>query len=331
MKRLLLVALVPPPSDPSLASAFYGSILGDGWTVEGLRSQDDISDDVAAAMEFIVAPPPMKVDAGLFKRAPKLRLVQVPGHGFDHINLKDARAAGVPVCTVASSGAEAHTVAEMTILLVGVAMRRIIDADRAVREGKWGSLEMLQRGVFELAGKTFGIVGFGRIGYEVAKRARAFDMRVVYCNRGRAAPEVERQLELEYLELEALLAHSDIVSLHLPLTPQTRGLIGSRALSLMKPQAVLVNTARGPLVDAAALATALREGRIGAAAIDVFDPEPPLPDNPLRDAPNCVLSPHMGGVTAESVMRIIHAALANCQRVARGEPPRDVLGEDEAG
>ncbi len=325
---MLLVALVPPPSDPSLASAFYGAVLGDGWTVKGFAHADEIPTDVAGEMEFIVAPPPMRVDAHLFRRAPKLKLVQVPGHGFDHINLADARAAGVPVSTVASSGAEAHTVAEMTILLAGVASRRIVDGDVLVRDGGWGNLAMLQRGVFELAGKTFGIIGLGRIGREVAKRARAFDMRVLYHSAARAGAETEQHLGVEFRALDALLAESDIVSLHLPLTPQTRGLVGARALALMKPQALLVNTARGPLVDAAALATALREGRIGGAAIDVFDSEPPLPDNPLRTAPNCVFSPHMAGVTAESVMRILAAAVENCQRVARSESPRDVLGEE---
>ncbi len=324
----MLVALIPPPSDPSFAAAFYGSTLGDEWTVRGFGSQDDVPDAVAAAAEFVVAPPPVTVDARLITRAPKLKLIQIPGHGFDHINLADARAAGVPVATVASSGAEAHTVAEMTILLAGVAIRHIIDGDAAVRAGNWGNLVMLQRGVFELAGKTIGLIGLGRIGREVAKRARAFDMHVTYHDAVRADPAIEATLGVEFRELDALLSESDIVSLHLPLTAQTRGVIGARALALMKSQAVLVNTARGQLVDSEALATALREGRIGAAAIDVFDPEPPLPDNPLRHAPNCVLSPHMAGVTAESVMRIVAAALENCQRVARGEPPHDVLTEE---
>ncbi|MFQ5665557.1 MAG: NAD(P)-dependent oxidoreductase [Candidatus Binatia bacterium] len=327
---VLLVALIPPPSDPSLGSAFYGSLLGEGWTVKGFRGQDDIPDDVAAQVEFVVAPPPAAIDARLITRAPKLRLIQVPGHGVDHIHIEHARAAGVPVATVASSGAEAHTVAEMTILLAGVASRRIIDGDGLVRAGGWGNLGMLQHGVFELAGKTLGIVGFGGIGREVAKRARAFDMRVVYNNAARLEVATEAQLDVEFRDLDALLCESDIVSLHLPLTPQTRGLIGERKLSLMKRQAVLVNTARGALVDAAALAAALRAGRIGAAAIDVFDPEPPPADNPLRQAPNCVLSPHMAGVTAESVMRIVAAALDNCKRVARGEPPHDVQTEPDA-
>jgi phosphoglycerate dehydrogenase-like enzyme len=324
---VLLIGIVPPPSDPALAAAAYGGLLGEGWEVRAYNALADVPDEVAREAEFLVAPPPVEVDARFFRRAPRLRLVQVPGHGFDHVRLADAAAAGVPVATIASSGAEAHTVAEMAILLAGAASRRILDGDRAVREGRWGSLEMLRLGVFELAGKTMGLVGLGRIGREVARRARAFDMRVVYHDVVRPPPEVERELGVEFRPLEALLAEADVVSLHAPLTPETRGLINDRTLGLMKPTAVLVNTARGPLVDAQALARALRERRIRAAAIDVFDPEPPPPDHPLAGLEGVVLSPHMAGVTAESIMRIMAAALENCRRVARGEPPLDVVTE----
>jgi phosphoglycerate dehydrogenase-like enzyme len=327
---MLLVGLVPSSIDPSVAPELYGSFLGTDWTVRAFASQDTVPDEIAADMDALLASSPLTVDARLLRRAPKLKLIQVIGHGFDHVRLEDARTAGVPVCTIASSRAEAHTVAEMTILLAGVASRRVIDGDAFVRAGNWGQMAMLQRGVFELAGKTIGIIGFGHIGHEVAKRARAFDMRVLYHDRARSEVSAEQALGIEFRELDPLLSESDIVSLHVPLTPQTRGLIGTRALARMKSTAVLVNTARGPIVDAAALASALREGRLRAAAIDVFDAEPPRADDPLRQAPNCVFSPHVAGATAESVMRILAAALENCQRVGRGEPPHDVIGADEA-
>jgi phosphoglycerate dehydrogenase-like enzyme len=323
-----VIAIVPPPSDPSLASMAYGGMLGEGWDVDAFNSLADVPDDIAASAEFVVAPPGSgQLEAGFFRRAPALKLVQVPGHGFDHVNLADASAAGVPVATVASSGAEAHTVAEMAILLAGVASRRVLQGHRAVLEGRWGALAMLQDGVFELAGKTIGLVGLGRIGREVAKRARAFDMRVIYHDVFRISPEQEGEIGVEFRELDSLLGEADIVSLHAPLTPDTRGLIGERTLALMKPNAILVNTSRGPLVDAPALAKALREGKIRAAAIDVFDPEPPPPDLPLYELDNVVLSPHMAGVTGESILRIIAAALENCRRVARGEAPLDVVTE----
>ena len=306
----------------------YAGMLGEGWTVEGFNHIDDVTDAAASEAEFLVAPPGAgDVDARFFKRAPKLRLVQVPGHGFDHINVADASAAGVPVATVASSGAEAHTVAEMAILLAGVASRRVLPAHQAVLDGRWGTVAMLQGGVFELAGKTLGLVGLGRIGREVAKRARAFDMRVVYHDVFRLSPEDETATGVEFLSLEELLGEADIVSLHAPLTPDTRNLINETTLAQMKPNAVLVNTARGPLVDAAALAAALRAGTIRAAAIDVYDPEPPTSDNPLLGLDNVVLSPHMAGVTGESILRILAAALENCLRVGRGEAPLDVVTE----
>jgi phosphoglycerate dehydrogenase-like enzyme len=323
---MLVIAIVPPPSDPSLASVAYGGMLGEGWEVRGFNSIDDVPDDVAREAEFLVAPPGAgRVDAAFFARAAKLRFIQVPGHGFDHVDLADAAAAGVPVATVASSGAEAHTVAEMAILLAGVASRRVLQGHRAVLEGQWGALTMLQGGVFELAGKTIGLIGLGKIGREVAKRARGFDMRVIYTDVFRLPSEQEGEIGVEFRELDALLGESDIVSLHAPLTPETHGLINDRTLKLMKPNAVLVNTSRGPLVDAAALAAALREGTIRAAAVDVFDREPPARDNPLLGLDNVILSPHMAGVTGESIMRIIAAALQNVQRVARGEAPLDVV------
>lgn len=324
---MLLVAIVPPPADPSLASVAYGGMLGDEWRVVAFNDPRDVPDDVAADAEFLVVPPPAPIDAALLGRMPRLRLIQVPGHGFDHVDVAAATAAGVPVATVASSGAEAHTVAEMAILLAGAASRRILPGDRAVREGRWGTLTMLQGGIFELAGKTIGLVGLGRIGKEVAKRARAFDMRVIYTDVFRLPTEEEREIGVGFFALEALLGEADVVSLHAPLTPETRGLINERTLKLMKPTAVLVNTARGPLVDAAALAAALRNGTIRAAAIDVFDPEPPPEDLPLRDLENVVLQPHLAGVTGESILRIIAAALENCRRVARGDEPLDVLTE----
>lgn len=326
---MLLVALIAPPADPSIPARLYGGILGRGWAVRGFGAQDDVPDEVAAEMEFLAAGSPAVVNARLLRRAPKLKLIQVIGHGYEHVNLDDARAAGVPVATIASSGAEAHIVAEMTILLAGAACRAILEGDAATRRREWGQVTMLERGIVEMAGKTFGIIGLGAIGREVAKRARGFDMQVVYHDRERVDRGLEAKLGVEFRNFEALLAESDFVSLHVPLTAENERLIDARALALMKPNAVLINTARGQLVDGAAVATALHAGRLGAAAIDVFDAEPPHASDPLLHARRCVLSPHMAGVTAESLDRILRAALENCQRVARGEAPRDVITPPE--
>lgn len=320
------IALVQPPHEPAMAGMFFGALLGEGWEVAGYDSQGSVPDDVAAEAEFIIAAL-APVDGGLIKRCPNLRLIQVPGHGFEHVDLEAARAAGVPVATVASSGAEAHTVAEWAIVMAAAASRRLTEGHNAMKRGEFANVTLMQAGVFELAGKTIGIVGLGRIGREVAKRARGFDMRVVYHDAFRPAPDVERELGVEYRDLDALLQESDVVTLHVPQTSKTTALIGARELGLMKHEAILVNTSRGPVIDHDALVDALRDKRIRAAALDVHDPEPPPPDDPLLGLDNVTLSPHMAGVTAESLLRILQAAMANCNRVARGEQPLDVVEE----
>ncbi len=295
--------------------------------MKAFRDEAEVPDAVAAEADFLLAAAGARVTEAFISRAPRLRLIQVPGHGFDHVDLEAASRAGVPVATVASSGAEAGTVAEMALLLAGVAARRILDGDRMVKEGRWGQQEMLSLGVFELSGKTLGILGLGRIGRELARRARGFGMRLLYHDVVRPPREVEGELGVEWRSLEDLLAESDIVSLHLPLTEETRGIINERTIALMKPGAILVNTARGALLDSEAVARALREGRIRAAALDVFEEEPPSPRDPLIGLPQVVLSPHMAGVTAESTLRILRAALENCKRVASGQRPLDIVSE----
>jgi phosphoglycerate dehydrogenase-like enzyme len=320
------IVLVRPPYDPAVAGPFFGHLLGDGWSVRAYQTQEEVPDDVAARAEVILAPL-APVDASLIKRCPNLRLIQVPGHGYENVSVEDARAAGVPVATIASSGAEAHTVAEWTILTAGAASRRLIHGHAKLAAGEFDNLGVMQAGTFELARKTIGIVGFGRIGREVAKRARGFDMAVVYHDAVRAPRDVEESLGASYRDLDALLAESDFVTLHVPALPATDGLIGAREFDLMKRDAVLINTSRGRVVDHGALVAALSSKRIRAAAIDVFDPEPPAPDDPLLALDNVVLSPHMAGVTAESLLRILMAATENCARLARGEPLRDVVTE----
>ena len=221
------IALVQPPHEPAMAGTFFGYLLGEGWEVKGFGAQEDVPDDVAAETEFILAAL-ARVDASLIDRCRKLRLIQVPGHGFEHVDVEAARAAAVPVATVASSGAEAHTVAEWTILMAGAASRRLTQGHNALARGEFANVTLMQEGVFELAGKTIGIVGLGRIGREVAKRARGFDMKIVYHDAYRPGPDVEQQLGAEYRELDALLREADVVTLHVPATGKTKALIGAR-------------------------------------------------------------------------------------------------------
>jgi phosphoglycerate dehydrogenase-like enzyme len=170
-------------------------------------------------------------------------------------------------------------------------------------------------------------VGFGAIGREVARRAQAFDMAISYCARRRLPAATEAALGVAYLELPELLAESDVVSLHLPLNAATRNLVGEKELSLMKPGAVLINTARGPIVDQVALAAALARGALFGAGLDVFAQEPPAADDRLLGLPNVVLTPHVAGPTAETWQRSLANAYANVQRVAAGQPPLWVIPE----
>ena len=323
------IGLVAPPHDPAVVGPFFQALLGEGWTVHGYSRQEDVPDEVAGAADVLICAL-SPVDASLIDRAPKLRLIQVPGHGYDHIDVHHARARGIPVCSIASSGAEAHTVAEWTIVLAGAASRRLVPGHDALRAGRWPNIEMMQAGLFELAGKTMGIVGLGRIGREVAKRAVAFDMKVLYHDAIRQDPDVEAAMQVSFRDFNDLLRESDFVTLHVPSSVGTAALIGAREFDLMKHEAILINTSRGTVVDRDALVDALRTNRIRGAAIDVYDPEPPAADDPLLGLDNVVLSPHLAGVTAESLIRILNAAAANCGRLKNGDDLLDVIEEGAA-
>jgi phosphoglycerate dehydrogenase-like enzyme len=259
-----------------------------------------------------------RVDAALVQSAPRLRLVQHQGVGYDNIDINACRRAAIPVALTPEG--TTIGVAEHTLLLILALFRHLPTADAAVRRGEWPVWSMRGRSA-ELAGKTVGLIGFGRIGREVAKRARAFDTTIIYHDAVRAPAPIETELGATFASRDDLLRQADVVSLHAPLTAQTRGLIGERELRLMRPSAVLINTARGALVDEPALARALREGWIAGAGLDVLAQEPPHPDHPLLACPNVIFTPHVAAGTRDAYQTKMRAAFANMQRVARGEPP----------
>ncbi|MES5817493.1 2-hydroxyacid dehydrogenase [Streptomyces sp. RG80] len=288
-----------------------------------VESVDEDPAALRAARVIITALAP--VTAEHLADAAALELVQCASHGFDYVDVAAARARGVAVCTIGSSGAEAQNVAEQTFALMLALAKQLVPAHTALVEADW-ALPRLQRSLTELSGKTLGIVGLGQIGREVARRAVAFDMSVVYAGRRRVPEETEARLGgARHVPLEELLRTSDYVSLHTPLTDGTRHLLDAERLALLKPTAFVVNTARGALIDQDALADALEKGALAGAGIDVFDPEPPTPALRLLRAPNVVLSPHVGGVTRETVGRIALAAVRNATGHLAGEPPRDVV------
>ncbi|MBQ6535428.1 MAG: hydroxyacid dehydrogenase [Firmicutes bacterium] len=243
----------------------------------------------------------------------RLKMISVAFTGVDHVALDSAEIRKITVCNAAGYATEA--VAEHTFGLIFALYRRLSEGDRAVKS-RGSSAGLIGR---ELKGKTLGLVGGGAIACRVAEIVRAFGCRVLVWSRSER-PEM-KELGAEYAELPQLLQESDIVSLHLPLTAETRGLIGADELSLMKPDAVLINTARGPVADTAALTAALNEGRIAGAALDVFDSEPPLdPDLPLLACPHLVLSPHVGYLTEEAMEQRARIAFDNVYRWLEGKP-----------
>lgn len=263
-----------------------------------------------------------RVDAELLDAAgPQLRVVANYAVGHDNVDLAECTRRGVLLTNTPDVLTDATADLAWTLLMA--AARRVVEADRLVRSGGWSGWAPLQMLGVSVASRTLGIVGAGRIGSAVARRSAGFDMRVLYCD-ARANPDLERELGARRVALGALLEKSDFVSLHVPLTEGTRGLIGGRELGRMKPGAILVNTSRGPVVDEEALAEALRERRIGAAGLDVYTDEPRLAPG-LAMLDNAVLAPHMGSATHEARQRMAELAAENLIVGARGgEPPNCV-------
>ncbi|MGV1050292.1 MAG: 2-hydroxyacid dehydrogenase [Solirubrobacterales bacterium] len=260
-----------------------------------------------------------RADEELFEAAgPQLRCVANVAVGFDNVDLEAAARRGLVVTN--TPGVLDDATADLTLALLLAATRRIGEGERLIRAGRpwaWGVSFMLGS---DLRGKLLGIVGLGNIGSLVARRARAFGMEIAYLGRHQAPAALVAELEAERLDLDQLLAGADVLSLHCPLTPQTRHLIGARELALMKPTATLVNTARGPVVDEAALARALREGEIAAAGLDVYEHEPAVEPG-LLELENVVLSPHLGSATVETRAAMAELAARNAIAVLRGENP----------
>jgi glyoxylate reductase len=256
-----------------------------------------------------------RVDAALLDALPTVRHVASYGVGVNHIDLDACRARRVLVTN--TPGVLTDATADHALALLLAAARRVAEGDRVVRAGGWRAVDPAFMLGTEVTGKTLGIVGFGRIGQAVARRAQGFRMRVLY-----ACPRPVADFpEARHVPLEALLAESDFISVHTPLTPLTENLISRERIARMKPGVVVVNTARGAVVDDAALAEALETGRVGAAGLDVFRDEPRVPAAYLG-LPNVVLTPHLGSGTRETRAAMARLVIEDVLRVATGEPPR---------
>lgn len=265
-----------------------------------------------------------RVDAQLIDQARRCKVIQKLGVGVDKIDLAAARSKGVTVLRAA--GVNASAVADLTVLLTLAVLRRFRWATEELRAGRFQK-EALRSTTFQLEDKVVGLIGLGYIGRAAARRFSAFDAKLQYYDVRRLLPDEERELGVAYVPFERLLATSDVLSLHVPSTPETRGMLNADALRKMKRGVVIVNTARGELIDSDALVEALREGIVFGAGLDVTWPEPLPPHSPLFEFENVVITPHIGGAVANNFCRVVDHAYRNVKAVLSGGavPAADVV------
>jgi glyoxylate reductase len=261
----------------------------------------------------------------LLDREPQLKVVSNFAVGYDNVDVPAATERGVLVCNTPDVLTE--TTADFAFALLMAAARRVVEGVDYVRAGKWKTWGPTLFMGQDIYGSTLGIVGFGRIGREVAKRGRGFDMRVLAYD-AYEDEEAAKQVGAEYVPLDDLLRQSDFVSLHVALTPETEHLIGARELSLMKPHAILINAARGPVIDTDALVMALRDGEIGGTALDVTDPEPLPADHPLVHMPNAIVVPHIASASVATRAKMATMAATNLLAGLRGQRPPNVVNPE---
>jgi len=308
-----VIATTLPLPDPALA------LLSEAGMVRGPDDWEDALPEAAALIPLLT----VRVDRPLLERAPRLRVVACATAGYEHVDVGACQERGIVVTHTPDVLTDAT--ADLTWALILATVRRLPQAERSLRAGEfrgWGFWDYLGG---DLRGRTLGIFGMGRIGRAVARRAVGFGMRVVYVSRSPLSPEREREIAAQRVDWDTLLATSDIVSLHAPLTEDTRHIVDADALRRIKPGSYLINTARGPLVDEAALVDALREGRLAGAGLDVFENEPRIhPD--LPDLDTVVLLPHIGSATRETRTGMAMLAARNVHAVLSGRPPLTPVG-----
>ncbi len=295
-------------------------LAGSDFKVRFATSTDraELLDLVSDCDFLLIGPGP--VPAELLERCARVRLIQKWGVGVDKVDLDAARRLRIPLAIAA--GSNAAPVSELTLGLMIAVNRRMIFADRLTRAGEWPR-PVMRSSCLQLDGHTVGLLGFGAIARMTARRLSSFDVRVLYHSNRRADSETEQALRAQKVPLDQLLAESDILSIHVPLNAETHHMINAAAIAKMKPSAIIINTARGSVVDEAALYEALASGRLRGAGLDVFEDEPPAPDNPLLKLENVVVMPHAGGGVFNNVRRVMGHSLDNMRKVMAGEPLAD--------
>jgi phosphoglycerate dehydrogenase-like enzyme len=319
MRKIIFGPVIAPA-----AWAIGESLVPEGFSIEVLSKDEKERADQWDGAEFY-----MGFRGGLvaadYERMGNIKLIQFLSAGYDGVQLDTLRELGIPLSN--NGGANSYAVAEHAILLMLAVSRQLPDLDKLVKSGKWKSNRFGEEEEHEIAGKSIGIVGLGMIGKTLARRLAGFEVKLLYADPVSATPEEEAKLNVRHVDHDTLFREADIVTLHAPFDATTHHMINERSLRLMKKDAIVINCARGELVDEAALYRALKDGKIWAAGLDTYDPEPPKPDNPLFTLPNVVLTPHAAGPTWESWPKRFGNSYANVQRVARGEKPLWVVPE----
>ena len=290
-----------------------------------IASLADEDAEIIRSAEVVIATPLSPLPDAIYDPDGRVRLIQLLSAGYDTVDLDRCRAAGQLLAT--NGGANAVAVAEHTILLILSVLRRLPVIDRDTRSGRWTAAKTPEWEPHELEGRTVGLVGFGQIGRQVAQRLLPFGVRLQYHDVVQAPSEVTESLKIRYVSWPELLETSDIVSLHVPLLESTRGLIGAAEIAQMKPDAIVINTARGGVIDEDALVDALQRGHLGGAGLDAFVEEPFPAGQALAAFDSVVLTPHFAGPTYESWTKRIRFAYENIARVERNERPDSVVHE----
>lgn len=287
------------------------------WDSEEQATPRDVLLRAAAASDGILSMLSDRIDAEFLDAAPRCRVVANMAVGYDNVDVPALTERGVLLTN--TPGVLTETTADLAWALLMAAGRRIVEGQKLIEAGQWKSWSPMFMVGQDIYGATLGVVGAGRIGSAVARRAAAFDMRVLYHNR-RPSPELEAATGAQYRALDDLLREADFVVVLVPLTPETRGMFGAREFALMKPTSVFVNVARGPIVKELELADALAQGRPGAAGLDVFEREPIGADHPLLRLPNVTAVPHIGSATVTTRTRMATTAATNLVAALTGQP-----------
>ena len=272
-----------------------------------------------------VMPAGVRISKEIIEASPRLRVISNIAVGYDNIDLETCNRRHILVTNTPDVLTEAT--ADLAFALILAAGRRVAEGDRYVRGGHWKHWQWNCLWGTEMHGKTLGLFGFGRIAQAVARRAHGFSMRILYHARGRVSASIEKELAAEFVDRETLLRRSDFLSLHVPLTPETRHAIGAAELALMKPSAIIINAARGPIIDEEALVRALQAGRLAGAGLDVFEHEP-KPNPALLTMENVTMMPHVGSATAETRLQMALLASKNLLTALRGERPPNLVNPE---